>query len=86
MDLINEMSACLKGMASEATIRTGDYPRGAATLDVTVILSELVNSSRVMSYFNKTIGYLANAKRRQAGVEYGFRGLDESFKDIPSLL
>ena len=86
MDLVNEMSASLKGMANEATIRTGDYPRGDRMLDVTVILSELVNSSRVMSYFNKTIGFIANSKRRQTGVEYGFRGIEESFKDIPSLL
>ncbi|MDV2989416.1 MAG: tubulin/FtsZ family protein [Dehalogenimonas sp.] len=86
MDLINEMSGALKGMATEATIRTGDYPRGDKTLDVTVVLSELVNSSRVMDYFSKTISYINNSRRRQSGLEYGFRGVEDSFKDIPSLL
>jgi len=86
MDMIKELSAALKNMATEAVIRTGDYPRGKGSLDVTVILSELTNSRKVMDYFTKTIGYISTAKRRRGGVEYEYRGIEEAFRDIPSLL
>jgi cell division GTPase FtsZ len=87
MDLINDLSSTLKTMATEAIIRTGDYPRSQGTdIEVTVILSELVNSRKVMDYFSRTIEYINHAKRRQSGVEYEQMGLGETFKDIPSLL
>jgi cell division GTPase FtsZ len=86
MDMIKELSASLKNMATEAIIRSGDYPRGKGSLDITVILAELTNARRVMDYFTKTIGYISIAKRRRGGVEYEYRGIEETFKDIPSLL
>jgi len=86
MDLIKELSASLKGMATEAIIRSGDYPRGKGSLDVTIILSELINSRKVMDYFTKTINSMSVAKRRQGGIEWEHRGIEEAFKDIPSLL
>jgi cell division GTPase FtsZ len=87
MDLINDLSSTLKTMATEAIIRTGDYPHGQGSdIEVTVILSELVNSRKVMDYFSRTIEYINRAKRRQSGVEYEQMGLGETFKDIPSLL
>jgi cell division GTPase FtsZ len=85
MDLIKELSASLKDMATEAIIRSGDYPRGKGAIDITVILSELVNSRKVVDYFSKTIEYIANSKKRQGGIDWDQRGIEESFKDIPSL-
>jgi cell division GTPase FtsZ len=86
MDLIKELSASLKGMATEAIIRSGDYPRGKGALDITVILSELINSRKVMDYFTKAINQISVAKRRQGGIDWEHRGIEEAFKDIPSLL
>lgn len=87
MDLINDLSSTLKTMATEATIRSGDYPRGQGNqIEVTVVLSELTNSRKVIDYFSRTIEYIARAKRRQSGVEYEQMGIGEAFKDIPSLL
>ena len=86
MDLIKELSASLKNVAAEAIIRSGDYPRGKGSVDVTIILSALVNSRKVMDYFTKTIDYISISKRRRGGLEYEHRGLEEAFKDIPSLL
>ncbi len=85
MDVIKELSGALKGMATEAIIRSGDYPRGKGMIDVTVILSELVNSKKVVDYFARTIEYIANSKKRQGGIDWDHRGIEESFKDIPSL-
>ena len=86
MALVKELSASLKHIATEAIIRSGDYPRGKGSLDVTVILSDLVGSRKVMDYFTKTIDYISIASRRWGGREYDTRGLEEAFKDIPSLL
>jgi cell division GTPase FtsZ len=86
MELIKELSGSLKSIASEAIIRSGDYPRGKGSVDVTVILSDLINSRKVMEYFGKTINYISITKRRRGGIEYEHRGIEEAFKDIPSLL
>ena len=86
MDLIKSLSASLKGMAMEAIIRSGDYPRGRGSIDVTIVLSELINSRKVMDYFSKTINYISVAKRRQGRIDYEHLGIGEAFKDIPSLL
>ena len=86
MDLINGLSDSLKNMATEAIIRTGDYPRGKGSLEVTVILSELIGSRKVMDYFTKTISYISTTKRRRGSLEYEHRGIEEAFRDIPSLL
>ncbi len=86
VDLINGLSDSLKGMATEAIIRTGDYPRGKGSLEITVILSELISSRKVMDYFTKTISYISTTRRRRGSLEYEHRGIEEAFRDIPSLL
>jgi hypothetical protein len=87
MDLINDLSSTLKAMATEAIIRSGDYPHGQnGDIEVTVVLSELVNSRKVIDYFSRTIEYINRARRRQSGVEFEQLGMGEAFKDIPSLL
>ena len=86
MDLINQLSTSLKNVAIDAIIRSGDYPRGKGSLEVTVVLSDLVNSRKVMEYFTKAISYISMSKRRRGGIEYEHRGIEEAFKDIPSLL
>ena len=73
-------------IATEAIIRSGDYPREKGLLSVTVVLSDLVNSRKVMEYFTKTINYISLTKRRRGGIEYEHRGIEEAFKGIPSLV
>jgi len=84
MTLVNEMGNSLRRIATEATIRSGDYPRGKRSLDVTLILSELSSVGKIMSYFTTTIQRLSSDKKR--GLEYESGGLEDAFKDIPSLL
>ncbi len=86
MDLINELSSSLKNIATEAIIRGGDYPRGKGSIDVTIVLSELVALRKVVDYLTKTISYISVAKRRRGGIEYEQRGIEDTFRDIPSLL
>lgn len=84
MNLINEMGNSLKRIATEAIIRSGDYPREKRSLDVTLILSELSNVDKVMGYFTTAIQRLSSYQKRRLGYEFG--GLEDAFKDIPSLL
>ncbi len=86
MDLIKELSGSLKQIATEAIIRTGDYPRGKGSLEVTIILSELIGARKVMDYFTRTINYISTSRSRWMGREYEHRGIEDAFKDIPSLL
>ncbi|MDP2931129.1 MAG: tubulin/FtsZ family protein [Chloroflexota bacterium] len=86
MNLINEIGNNLKRTATEAIIRSGDYPREQHKLEVTLLLSELLNVERVMEYFTKAIRYMASYKRRWEGIEDEQRGVEDAFKDIPSLL
>ncbi len=86
MDLIKELGTYIKNLAPEAVIRSGDYPRERGSLDVTVILSELSDVERVRDYFTKTISLISTLKKRHAGVESKYKGIEITLKDIPSLL
>jgi len=86
VDLIKEVGICLKTRAPEALIRSGDYPRGRGSLDVSLILSELSDAEKVRNYFTKTINLLSALKKRQEGIATDVTALDVSLKDIPSLL
>jgi len=83
MDLVKELGLYLKGIASEAVIRTGDYPREKDLVSVTLILSGLRGVSKIMDYFTKTITYLSALKQRKEGIDYT---QEQTFKDIPLLL
>ncbi len=86
MTLINEIGSSLKRIATEAIIRSGDYPREKRSLDVSLILSELVNVGKIMDYFTAAIHYISSSKKRWKGLEYEHRGIEEAFRDLPSLL
>ncbi|MCL2474872.1 MAG: tubulin/FtsZ family protein [Chloroflexi bacterium] len=85
METIKGLSAQLKTMATNAIIRSGDYPRSQRNeVEVTVILSELVNSKKVMSYFNKALDFMAENQKRQTTFDDQER-IERSFSDLPSL-
>ena len=86
MSLINEIGSSLKRIATEALIRGGDYPRERRSLNVSLILSELLNVGKVMDYFTTAIQYISSYKKRWKGLEYEHGGIEEVFRDIPSLL
>ncbi len=86
MTMINEIGSSVKRIATEAIIRSGDYPRGGRSLDLTLILSELTNVAKVMEYFTKALRYISYYEKRWEGVEYEHKGIEEALRDIPSLL
>ncbi len=86
MSLVNEIGSCLKHMATEAIIRSGDYPREKRAIEVTLILSELTDVGKIMEYFTRAISYISAYRKRWEGLEYEHRGIENAFRDIPSLL
>jgi cell division GTPase FtsZ len=86
MDLIKELGNRLRDIATDATIRSGDYPREKGLVNVTIILSELANVKRITDYFTKAINYIHTTRRGREGLEYEHEGLEDLFGDIPSLL
>ena len=86
MSLMNEIGNSLKRAASEALIRSGDYPREKRSIEITVVLSDIFTVGKVMEYFTKAIQYLSSQRRIRQGFEYEPTQLGEAFKDIPSLL
>jgi len=86
MDLITDLSSSLRSIATDAIIRSGDYPRGKDSLDITLILSELTNSARISDYFSKTLRYIYQRKRKRGKFGDQQAGLEEALRDIPLLL
>lgn len=85
MELMKQLGASIKRVVPEAIIRSGDYPREKGFIQVTVVLSELIYLGKIMDYFSRVILYLsAKNKRKLISIEQ--QGLEEAFRDIPSLL
>jgi len=86
MNLVRDVGAHLKRIAPEAIIRTGDYPREKGSLNITIILSEIVNVSKIANYFTQTIDLMATIKKKREGVDTEYKNIEDAFRDIPSLL
>jgi cell division GTPase FtsZ len=86
VDLIKELGDYLRGMAPHAIIRNGDYPRQKGMLDVTVILSELSDVEKIRYYYTKSTGLIPEVKKRQEETESKLQAIEDSSRDIPSLL
>ncbi|MDP7560751.1 MAG: tubulin/FtsZ family protein, partial [Planctomycetota bacterium] len=85
LSLVKELGTSLKTLASEAVIRSGDYPRKKQrSLSVTVILSEFSRLDKITDYFNKAAMDLS-AKKKQGKTPEQIE-LEDTFKDIPTLL
>jgi cell division GTPase FtsZ len=86
MDLSKALGDYMRDIAPEAMIRNGDYPRERGILDVTVILSELSDLEKVREYYTKSTDLIPEFKRRQEETEIKLKAIEETSKDIPSLL
>ena len=55
-------------------------------MNVTLILSELSDVEKVRNYYNKSTNLVPIIKQRQKEVESKLKTIDETGKDIPTLL
>ncbi len=86
MEMIKELGDYLRSVASGAVIRNGDYPRERAMVDVTVLLSELGDVEKIRRYYTESASLIPAMQRRQEEIESKLQRIDESSKDLPSLL
>ncbi len=86
MDLVKELGDWLKDLAPNAIIRDGDYPRVSGALNITLILSELSDVEKVRQYYNNSTNLVPIIKQRQKEVEAKLKTIEETGKDIPTLL
>jgi len=86
VDLIKELGDYLRGIAPQAIIRNGDYPRQRGLLDVTVILSELSDVDKIRFYYTKSTSLIPEVKKRQEETAVKLKAIEDTSKDIPSLL
>jgi cell division GTPase FtsZ len=86
MDLVKELGDWLKDLAPNSIIRDGDYPRVSGVMNITLILSELSDVEKVRQYYNKSTNLVPIIKQRQKEVEAKLKTIEETGKDIPSLL
>ncbi len=86
VDLIKELGDYLRGMAPQAVIRNGDYPRERGILDVTVILSELSDVEKVRFYYTKSTDLIPEFRKREEETAVKLAEIDETSRDIPSLI
>ena len=64
MDIVKEVGDNLRGIAPNALIRSGDYPRGKDALGVSVILSELTAVRKITNYFTQALDLIEVMQRR----------------------
>jgi cell division GTPase FtsZ len=86
MDMVKALGDYMRDVAPEALIRNGDYPRERGLMDVTVILSELSDVEKVRSYYARSTELIPVLKKRQEETETKLRAIEDTSKDIPSLL
>ena len=86
MDLVKALGDYMRDIAPEALIRNGDYPRERGMLDVTVILSELSDVEKVRSYYARSTSLIPEFKKRQEETDIKLRAIEDSSREIPSLL
>ena len=86
LDLVKELGDYLRGMAPEAVIRNGDYPRERGLIDVTLIMSEFKFVEKVKDYYSKASGVIHGLKGRREEFEGKLKEIGEVSKDIPTLL
>ena len=86
VDLIKELGDYLRSIAPEAIIRNGDYPRERGSLDVSVILSELSDVEKIRDYYTRSTTLIPEVKRRQKETEVKLKEIEDTSKDIPSLI
>jgi cell division GTPase FtsZ len=86
MDLVKELGDVLSGVASEAIIRYGDYPRKGRTLTITVIMSQLKRVEKIKRYYDDFPEAMEKMKRIELSIDAEIEELVDASVKIPSLL
>jgi cell division GTPase FtsZ len=86
MDIAKGLGDYLRELAENAVIRAGDFPRGGATVDVTVILSQLAFVQKVRDYYDRATAFAQTQKERIKETTGRLRDMEEAARGLPSLI
>jgi len=86
VDLVKELGDYLRSIAPNAIIRNGDYPRERGMLDVTILLSELSDVEKIREYYTRSTILIPEFKKRREETDKKLKDIEDTSKDIPSLL
>jgi tubulin-like protein CetZ len=86
MALMKDLGDYARDLCPQATIRSGDYPREKGVLNVTILLSEINHVEKVRKYFERSLQYIPELKKRNAETAAKLGELEEAAKDVPCLL
>ena len=86
MNIIKEVGEYLRSRCPQAIIRNGDYPRERSILNVSVILSGLSHVEKIKNYYTKSSELVPQFQKRNEEREAKLKEMEDSGKDIPSLI
>lgn len=86
MDIAKGLGDYLRELAENAVIRAGDFPRGGATVDVTIILSQLAFVQKIRDYYDRATAFAQTQKERIKETTGRLRDMEEAAKGLPSLI
>ena len=86
MNLVREIGDYLRTRIPQATIRNGDYPREKSIINVCIFLSGLSSVEKIKGYYAKSTSMIPDFQKRNTERENKLKEMEESGKDIPSLI
>ncbi|MFC1971057.1 hypothetical protein ACFLV0_03880 [Chloroflexota bacterium] len=63
----------------------GGYPKEKGVIDVTVILSELRDVEKLRQYYQESVSFIEEDKRKQLESESKLKAMENASKDVPSV-
>jgi cell division GTPase FtsZ len=84
--MIRELGEIMKGVAEDAVLRNGDYPKSRSDLSVTVILSQLRDLERVRRIYTGVTESATLIKKKQKEAEDKLKEMNKASDGVPSLL
>ena len=84
--MIRELGEIMKGVAEDAVLRNGDYPKNRSDLSVTVILSQLRDLERVRRIYTGVTESATLIKKKQKEAEDKLKEMNKASDGVPSLL
>ena len=86
IDVIRELDAYLRSLASNAIIRNGDYPDERGVMDVVVIVSELSYVDNISKYYTRSAALAEKIQAKPETRDRRVSDMEDISKDLPSLL
>jgi len=86
LEIVKELGDYLRDLTRDSVIRTGDYPRERAQVNVTLILSQLGDVEAVREIYSEGEQFIGLHKKRQEMLKSRMQEVMDAAKALPSLV